>query len=581
MRLSVSISILFLLSAGSIIKTSAQEQKHHQMRKYYAPDGTLYWNKKLSVYVWISSSPDELPKKMESKQDSQYVDPYFFDTEGTNFIQTRWAVDKKTMLAVVPEHEVRWPVEVDGIKPISSAEIAGEKPYSKNSKKFYGNISIKISAKDNLSGVDTIYYSLDGKPYEPYTSAISNLPDGEHNLLYYAVDKVGNFEVPRKETFNIDTKSPKTYYTITGISLENNVISSNTKIILQAEDENTGIKATYYKFDAGKEIIYNGRNLPTENLANGDHTLTFYSVDNVGNRENPVTFQFNLDKMSPIITSDVLGDRYVVGDQTYFSGRTKLKLTAVDNKSGIKETMYSVDGGKFQNYTEPFYLPSVIGLHIIKYFAVDNAGNNTEGTNNAIYEEYKHRVERIYVDMTGPSITCSYQGPVFTSRDTVFISGKTKIKLTAFDKESGLNYISYSIDGVIDETKYKEPFSINLSGLHKLEFFAYDNVNNRNAGSIVFFEDNEGPVPNCQFSIKPVGVKDGFEVYPDYVLAYLSATDQTTGTTEIFYSINGQPEKKFSTYVGNFPKGQKINLKMRAVDKLGNENQKEFIFYIQ
>jgi hypothetical protein len=570
---------MFFLLIAAI--STAQEQRHHPMRKYYAPDSTLYWNKRLPVYVWISSSLDEAPRKMESKIHKEYVDPYYFDTEGTNFIQTRWAVNKKTFTAVQPQIEVKWPVKVDGIKPNSQAKIEGGIPYSKALKKYYGNITLTLTATDNLSGIDSIFYSIDGKPYEYYSNPLSNFTDGEHILLYYAVDKVGNFEAPKKEILNIDSQSPKTFYTVTGISLENNIISSGTKIILTSEDSNTGIKSTYYKFDDGNEVLYNGRNLPLDKLANGDHTLTFYSTDRVGNKETPTVFQFYLDKLSPIITSDILGDRYVVGNQTYFSGRTKLKLTAVDNKSGVKETVYSVDGGKFQNYEAPFYLPSIMGIHIIKYYAVDNAENNTTGETKATYEEYKHRVERIYVDMTGPSLTCNYQGPVFKSRDTVFISDKTKIKITAFDKESGLNYISYSIDGVIDETKYSEPFSINLSGLHKLEYFGYDNVNNRNVGSIIFFEDNEGPLPNCQFSIKSLGNKDGLEVYPDYVLAYLSATDQTTGTTEIYYSINGQPEKKFSTYVGNFPKSQKVNLKMRAVDKLGNISTKEYEFHIQ
>jgi hypothetical protein len=65
------------------------------------------------------------------------------------------------------------------------------------------------------------------------------------------------------------------------------------------------------------------------------------------------------------MSADVLGVRFIVGDRIYFSGRTKLKLTAVDKKLGVKEIKYFIDdmGGA---YSDPFYLPSKAGRHINK-----------------------------------------------------------------------------------------------------------------------------------------------------------------------------------------------------------------------
>ena len=98
---------------------------------------------------------------------------------------------------------------------------------------------------------------------------------------------------------------------------------------------------------------------------------------------------------------------------------------------------------------------------------------------------------------------------------------------------------------------------------------------------MLFFADNEGPEPDCQFSIKPIGSKDGFEVYPPYVLIYLSATDKTVGTQNIFYKVNDKPEKLFKQYFGKFIKNKLNTLKIRATDKLGNQKETEIKFYIQ
>ena len=571
----LSVLILFF---SAFVSLQAQEQLQHEMKTYTSAEGKLYWNRLMPVYIWISSSPEGEKKLLDSKRHKDYVNPYYFDDEGIHFIRTDWATDQETKKMITPAFEVKWPVWADGIAPIS--KLITDKASRKLIKGQWhlGKNQVKIKSTDGLAGVEKIYYSLNGATYVEYKDEVKIDKEGDYVLKYYAVDNVGNVEKPKEKKFKIDLNSPKTFHNITGINLNGNVISSSSKIYLKTEDNSVGVKATYYKIDDRKEVYYTGKNIPIYYLKNGNHTITYYSVDQVGNKELAKTFDFYLDKLAPILTSDVLGDKYIVGDKVYFSGRTKLKLTAVDNKSGVKETMYSVDKGKYLKYDQPFYLPSVKGVHVVEYYAVDNVQNSSVDSE---YNKYKHKVERIYVDLTGPTIKCNYLGKVFNTRDTVFINNKTKIKLTAFDKESGLQYMSYSIDGEREETKYEKPFSINISGLHKLEYFAYDNVNNRNRGAINFFADNEGPTPDCQFSIKPIGKKDNFDIYPSYVLAYLSATDAVLGTHVIYYSLNGAPEKKFTQYFGNFAKDKLNVIKVRALDKLHNESILEVKFYVQ
>ncbi len=559
----------------------AQNQLDHEKRTYTDSVGKLYWNRKLPVYLWLSAGVDAEKHRLESNP-KKYADPFYFDKEGLNVLKTPWAVDKKTRKAIVPNVYIQWEVIADGVPPVTKALYKNASHYFAKKKHFYGGgLNIELSSIDKHAGVEKIYSSLNNKDYTEYTHNIPITAEGEYKFKYYSTDNVGNAGKANEYNFTLDISPPETFHTIVGITVKENIISSATKIYLEAEDKLSGLKKTYYQFNDGKEILYNKKTIPISLLPNGEHTLTYYSVDHLNNKETPKKFDFYLDKFAPILTSDVLGDRYIVSGRIYFSGRTKLKLTAVDNKSGVKSTKYSVDNSEFKEYKEPFYLPSVPGIHVVKYYAVDNTENKTVGYKDAQYEKYKHKVEKIYVDLTGPSIKFNFTGQILKVRDTIFINKNTKISLNAFDNESGLQYISYSLDDDREEIKYTSPICVNKNGFHKLEYFGYDNVNNRNRRTMFFYTDNYGPEPEFRYSIKPIGKKDSLDILPDYAFIYLSATDDKTGTKEIYYSLNGSIMKRYLGKVFGFKKNAVNKLKIKAVDKLGNEGIIETSFYVK
>lgn len=566
-----------------IILSQAQPKPEHDKTSYVDEQGKLYWNKELPVYLRISSTPNGEGHLLESETHKEYVNPLYFDTEGKNYIRTRWAVDKKTGKEVYPREEVLWEVYADGIAPKSNSKFNNAPKYFKNNVQYYGkNLNVTLSTSDNTSGIKQLFYSADKNSYKEYKNNIQFNQGGEFQLLYYAVDNVGNSEKIKEKEFVVDITPPVSSHVIVGISLTGeNIISTGTVISLSSMDTQSGVAQVYFQIDNKKKQIYNGKKVPIAYLENGEHTLKYFSVDNVENREDTVFFNFYLDKHAPILTSDILGDRYIVNDQVYFSGRTKLKLTAVDNKAGVQEIIYSVDSDGFNTYDAPFYLPKKPGFHIVKYFATDKTENTTKKTGSHKYNKYQYSTEKIYVDLTGPTLSFDYVGDYYTTRDTVFINKDTKIRLKATDKEAGLQYISYSMDGVQEETKYSEPFTIQNSGTHTIEYFGYDNVNNRNRNEFYFVCDSDPPEPIWNFSIQAMGEKDGLNIYPFYVLLYLAATDATIGTKEIYYSVNNKTEQKYNNHISGFVKN-KINIvKVRAVDKLENEKITEIKFYVQ
>ncbi len=576
------LKFLFLFLYIFLMKNGlAQEQLKHEIKYYVAEDGKLFWNKKLPAYIRISPNPTDSGLLMKSEVTKQYTNPYYFDTEGKNKIRSRWATDQESKKTIQPKIEVIWEVYVDGIAPLSKLNYQESSRYFDGTNTFLGsNLLLDITSNDYNSGVEQVYYSLNGENYKPVTQQIKTDSEGEQVLKYYAVDNVGNIEKVKEKKFILDLTPPKTYYNITGIS-DGEIIALSTKIYLSAEDSLAGVAKTFYRIDDGKDIIYRkGTRIPLSNLKDGEHKLYVYSIDKVNNKEPETIVPFYLDRTAPIVASDILGDRYMMGEKIFFSGRTKMKLTAVDNKAGVEDLFYSVNGSKFTQYESPFYLPTIQGTHIVKYYATDKMQNNSGGKSSK-YEKYKHVVSRIYVDLTGPILSHKLLGATYKTRDTVFISQDTKLKFSAFDKESGMQYISYSIDDQPEETRYEVPIQFTEPGFHKLVYYAYDNVNNRNRAELSFYVDSKGPEIKYNYSIASQGIKVDLPIYPYHVILYLGATDQTIGTKDLFYSINKGTLKSYSFSVSGFKRNTINTVDIKARDYLNNETNLELKFYIE
>ncbi len=547
--------------------------------------GKLFWNKKLPAYLTISPTPDpNTGIQLESKKTKQYADPFYFDSEGLNYVRTRWAVNKQTM-QTVPNVEILWEVYADGRTPYTQIRLLDKNKYYTAGKLFCSkDLKIVLTSSDQMSGVKDIYYSLDGKDFSVYTDTLSPATQGEHIIKYFAVDRVNNAEKTHEIKFVSDFTAPVTKATITGVYLGNkNIVSVSTNIFLEASDSISGVKKILYRIDSSAWKIYTPRTkVPLAYLPDGNHKLQFYSVDNVNNKEKPQTFEFYLDKTAPITIADVLGDKFVVNNKVYFSGRTKMKLTSVDNKSGVKSVYYSIDGGKFQKYTEPFYLPSIPGYHTVRYFAVDSTENVTLDKITNDYYEYRMKVDKIYMDLSGPNLYYSISGNRYVRSDTVFISPETKIVLSASDAESGVKSVAYHFDNQKIDIKYTKPFTLAdlPAGLHKITIVGYDNVNNRNLKSFEVFLDKKPPEILYNFDIASLGTQDSLPVYIPRTKLFLSFVDDYTGTSQIFYRLNDGPSTLYKNYITGFRKG-KNTVKVTVYDKVGNKAEKTIDFYVK
>lgn len=548
----------------------------------------LYWNKHLPVYLLLSPSPSGANAEMLSSEEMpQWSMPFYFDTEGINFMRTRSAVDTTTKKTIQPEREILWEVYADGEPPVTT--LSYEKVSNHSKKAPFMGIESRciLKARDGVSGVHSIYYTIDNKHYTQYTTPFQLTTEGEVMLRYFAFDQVGNREKLHEQQLVADFTPPRSKSIVTGVFLDReNTIAPSSKMYIEAADAISSVAKTYYRIDSTEWREYPHRStISLAKLADGRHTLQFYSVDVVDNQEAIQSFPFYLDASAPITISDILGDRFIVGDKTFFSGRTKLKITAVDNHSGVKEVLYSINGGEFIPYSEPFYLPNTQGWHTVKYFSIDSTENRTTGRQDEHFYEYRMKVDKIYVDLTGPTITHSLSGPSFTRNDTVFVSPATTVTLRGEDPESGLNRLAFSIDRDAWEKLYEAPFNLQglSSGEHQIEYFGYDNVENRNKGLFTFILDSDPPNVNYHLSIAPYENRSdstAAPIFPKDATVYLTAQDNMTGIARLQYSLNGKPKTNYTKAFGNLEKG-KNRLTIYAEDMVGNTKEFTISFEVR
>ena len=557
----------------------AQQQPEHILKPYQASDGKLYWPAELPVYIKLSASPEDEAEShlMKSERSAEYVDPYFFDTEGINFIRTKWAINKKTKESVWPLEEVLWEVYRDGTAPETELKLNNSNYLTKGDQ-LIGKDELKIHllAKDELSGLDRVYFSINGEPFEEYQSEIILSTEAEYLLKYYSVDQVGNAEPVKSQKIILDLSAPATSFYYEGPA-HDDIISSKTRIGLKSEDAIFSSSKIFYVLDENDTIHYKGL-IEAGSMAEGEHNIVFFSQDNLGNLEKSQSRTFFVDKTAPFITSDVLGDLYISNGKEYSSGRTRIKLVALDNKAGIEGIYYSVNDGDYQRYENPFFLSGQSGSQSIRFYAVDQVGNKSMSSTGS------EKGSAPYLDLAGPSLGSEFKGPTFITRDTVFVNSNTKINLFGSDPESGLHKIMYQVDGSL-ETEYDNPFQLSGSGLHIIDFIGFDNVSNTNRSRLSVILDELGPEIESTPSISAIGQQEingkNLPVYSSHVMFYLSALDKTVGVEDIAYSINGNPDIIYHQPIKNFKPGEVYRIVVKATDKLGNENSSELNISIE
>lgn len=127
--------------------------------------------------------------------------------------------------------------------------------------------------------------------------------EGFFNLEFKSIDILGNKEIPKKLFFYVDKTPPTTSVQKENLYLKPSsgyFVSSSNSIIINAIDNDSGVKATYYQpiceNSKGDWILLENNYIKLSDLKKFCSTsmkIKLYSVDQVGNREDPIIIQVN------------------------------------------------------------------------------------------------------------------------------------------------------------------------------------------------------------------------------------------------------------------------------------------------
>lgn len=552
---------IFSLSA-LLNETSAQEVKTFHIDS----TGRLYIKPGTPVYIYLSTSPDASnPVKLHRFQEGN--DP--ISLSGHGFKQLKH-------LNLYLGRSIRFDIFADGKAPKTSLNFNANQGIQKGTTIYLsGDAVLEFSATDPFSGVQSILYSINDDEFSQYTNPIVFNNDGEYTIRFYSIDNVGNKEDVGERLILIDSTPPVTILSYNGPH-HNGVVSSRTQFSLTATDT-YGVKETFYSLNSNPETRYS-RPITLTNLPEGEHTIKWYSVDMVGNVEVQQTLNFFVDRTPPMVFEEIIGNTYMIAGREYSSGRSQLRIAAVDNKAGVKEIYYSINNAPFKLYDKPIFLSEISGAITIRSYAIDNVEN--KGTSDAEGQQFSMP----QVDITGPNIRHTFIGKHLTLRDTLWISPTTKININATDQGSGVSRIEYRINQNSAEV-YSTPFSITQAGYYTLGLTAWDHVENLNIASFAVAVDAEAPEVFTHFSVKPHRFDDSegkpLAVYPTGVTLFVGATDNLAGIDRIMISVNGARERAYTQPLDGFKATQTHSVTLRAIDKLGNERSKTITFKVE
>ncbi|MCH8841700.1 MAG: hypothetical protein IID61_01875 [SAR324 cluster bacterium] len=574
-RATMIMCLTLLLLTG--VHALAQPKQDHPKKVYVTPQGRLYLPHGADIYLRLALSPANnaesfLLLNKATLDKGGAPQPFHYEGHGEHSLlhpRKNWNEQSSKIPALTDV----FLVNVDAIAPDTKASATEARHVVNNRRTIFGKpVTLSLVTSDADSGVDQTYYSIDSRPFAPYRSGLDFSIDSNFTVSFYAVDNVGNAAKVVKKLYAIDLTPPTTTHSIERYVLRD-ILSPRAVIDIQSRDVKAGVAVVYQKIDGSKDTKYvMGKPLKVDKLEEGDHVLVYHATDRVGNAESSTTYRFYLDRTPPKVVHAIQGDQHK-GDRLYVSERTRFQMTATDNKAGVKETRYKLNGKKSVLYTSPFGLSKRKRDHTIVYFAFDGVENRSDMT------EFK-----VTLDVKPPQADLKFGGEHYFNRSIHYVTSATDIGLTVKDDLSGVQSYNFVLDRIA-LAAMTQTFRIDKEGAHDLVYFATDNVNNRTPDHPAkIFVDNTAPEIFAHFSVASIGAParaDGSGgAYPLKTLLYLAATDLHAGVREITYKINKDKANKYEKAIRLTEPGQ-YTVAVTSVDNVGNTSRRSIKFDIR
>jgi hypothetical protein len=251
---------------------------------------------------------------------------------------------------------------------------------------------IALSPTPQAGNIKAIYYTVNRQEEKRYTGAFK-LPqkNGTHHVKYNGIDRLGNKSHHKIPNLYLDLQAPQTTLTLKGPRFQYRkdlYISPRTIIQLQSTDKGSGVQSILYRIDGAPAKSYSN---PLTITHAGKHSLRYYAVDAVNNRETQQTKNYIVDRNPPKLTI-----RYSIepkkkpgGNVLIFPQNVLIFLEAIDNETELDRVTYSIDNQQKVLYRNPLSNFKPGRVITLKAFAVDRLNNSTQEKISFEIEQWK------------------------------------------------------------------------------------------------------------------------------------------------------------------------------------------------
>ncbi|MDO8526738.1 MAG: hypothetical protein Q7T03_03510 [Deltaproteobacteria bacterium] len=557
----------YLINAQTEIALSASDKEMNAsgVKKIEYRFGGNVWN--------VYSTPVKVPDAQHATLEVRAID----NVNTTSVVKTySFKFDTTAPQASMGSADAAFSPNQDGVKDIMTAQMNISDNFSE---KLF--VTFKIddrfvwNAKETDPGAVTMEWdgNIDGE----------SLPEGNHSYEIFVEDEAGNRSEILRGAVGLDLTPPVLGMVyempatlIAGLqgvsvaySLSDNLASGNVQValsILSGGDQVlAGVADTvaYAGVALERNIAWNGQNMSTNALPDGDYHYRLVATDAAGNISEALSGVIGLDQTRPVTTLKIQGPT----SGGWVGPLTDLMLEAFDTGLGVQSTYYQLNGSVPQTYSSPVRL-NQSGDYQFGYFSRDLAGN----------EEFI-RVQALKVDATSPQSQVSWDGINRSLNDKTHISGKTKIVLAGEDAESGLDKILLTLDGV-GPSVYATPLALGNygDGWHTLKLQALDKVGNKETEQeIVFYLHGTPP---------EISVEMGDPKYNSYVTSQtpirIGVRSNNPAITHVEYRLDAAnpivftPQATTAFTIPEFllPEDGSHTLVVRASDDYENQSEK-------
>jgi len=356
---------------------------------------------------------------------------------------------------------------------------------------YVSDVTVRITASDVTSGVDTICYGDVAYPpsytYQGTTCDITFNTNGYHDLYYWAVDKAGLDCWYEYLLMKIDKTLPTSTATvISGTLGSNGWYLSDVIVNISASDTLSGIKGIYYGTTSPPSNYCGGTSLNYPINSDGVFTIYYRATDNAGNNGSINSIVVKRDSTIPTSSASVISGTHPP-DSSWYNTDVTLRITGTDATSGVNCIRYGPTTPPTNTYPGSTFDYTITseGVNVVYYRATDNAGNNGSIS-----------LTSIAIDKTAPTSSSTVISGTLGSNGW-YVTNPT-IRITGSDSGSGVKllYIGTTNPPINSYIGATCDYTFSNDGTYTLYYRALDNAGNNGTVNSILIKIDKTPPQN-------------------------------------------------------------------------------------